>query len=80
MYLVSGIAEIKRKRCCGSRDACSKDNCGHCTNCKDMKKFGGTGKKKQCCVQRQCKVSEVSRIVSYLKLCNYNIKGIMHHK
>ena len=35
-------------------DACNKDNCGQCTNCRDMIKFGSTGTKKKCCVQRQC--------------------------
>ena len=54
MYLANGIVGIKRKQRCGSCDACSKDDCGQCTNCKDMIKFGGTGRKKQCCLQRQC--------------------------
>jgi len=39
VHLVSGIAGIKRKRRCGSCDAYSKDDCGHCTNCQDMKKI-----------------------------------------
>ena len=55
MYLANGIVGIKRKQRCGSCDACSKDDCGQCTNCRDMIKFGGTGRKKKCCVQRQCK-------------------------
>jgi len=60
-YLASGTPGIKRKRRCGLCDACSKANCGQCKNCKDMKDFGGSGRKKQCCVQRQCKVSDVSK-------------------
>jgi len=51
VHLVSGIAGIKRKRCFGSCDACSKDDCGHCTNCKDMEKFGGTDKKAVLCAE-----------------------------
>ena len=29
--------------------------CESCSNCQDMRKFGGPGKKKQCCVKRKCK-------------------------
>ena len=29
---------------------CSEDDCGQCTNCRDMIKFGSTGTKKKCCV------------------------------
>ena len=49
------IDKRKRKQRCGTCGACSKDDCAECVNCKDMVKFGGTGKKKKCCVQRQCK-------------------------
>ena len=28
--------------------------CGECNHCKDMVKFGGTGKSKQACVLRKC--------------------------
>ena len=33
---------------------CKRKDCGSCTNCKDMKKFGGQGKKKQKCIHRVC--------------------------
>lgn len=33
---------------------CSKQNCGKCKMCLDMRKFGGTGKKKKKCQQRVC--------------------------
>ena len=29
-------------------------NCGACTNCKDMKRFGGPGTKKKACIRRCC--------------------------
>ena len=32
----------------------NRKDCGSCTNCKDMKKFGGQGKKKQKCIHRVC--------------------------
>ena len=33
---------------------CNRKDCGSCTNCTDMKKFGGQGKKKQKCIHRVC--------------------------
>ena len=35
-------------------DACQAPDCGKCTNCKDMVKFGGTGRGKQACKLRRC--------------------------
>ena len=29
-------------------------DCGECKHCKDMLKFGGSGRSKQACVQRRC--------------------------
>ncbi len=43
----------KRKRC-GQCTGCLSLDCGTCNFCKDMVKFGGQGKKKQCCKQRKC--------------------------
>jgi len=33
---------------------CSRKDCGKCPSCKDKRKFGGEGKKKQACLLRQC--------------------------
>ena len=44
----------KRKMKCGMCDQCLKLDCGQCRNCKDMTKFGGTGKSKQACMERKC--------------------------
>ena len=33
---------------------CKREDCGTCTNCKDMVKFGGPGRKKQKCALRVC--------------------------
>ena len=44
---------VKRKRC-GSCNGCMATDCGGCGNCRDKKKFGGAGKKKQCCLKRRC--------------------------
>jgi DNA (cytosine-5)-methyltransferase 1 len=43
----------KKKRC-GVCDACQAPDCGKCANCKDMIKFGGTGRGKQACKLRRC--------------------------
>ena len=39
---------------CGECSACITTDCGKCDSCKDMKKFGGPGKKKKCCIERKC--------------------------
>lgn len=43
----------KKKRC-GVCEACQSPDCGSCTHCRDMLKFGGTGRAKQACKQRRC--------------------------
>uniref|UniRef100_A0A673C4R3 DNA (cytosine-5)-methyltransferase 1 n=1 Tax=Sphaeramia orbicularis TaxID=375764 RepID=A0A673C4R3_9TELE len=43
----------KRQRC-GVCEVCQSPDCGKCTACKDMIKFGGSGKSKQACKQRRC--------------------------
>ena len=43
-----------RKRRCNICENCMKKDCGQCTHCKDMIKFGGTGKSKQACEKRAC--------------------------
>ncbi|KAF6206136.1 hypothetical protein GE061_017361 [Apolygus lucorum] len=43
-----------KKLRCGVCEPCQQPDCGSCTNCKDMPKFGGTGKSKQGCVKRKC--------------------------
>jgi len=43
----------RRKRC-GVCEVCQQPDCGKCKSCRDMVKFGGPGRKKQCCVERRC--------------------------
>ena len=43
-----------RKNRCGICDQCTRSDCGVCNHCKDMTKFGGTGRSKQACVERKC--------------------------
>ncbi|XP_011350631.1 DNA (cytosine-5)-methyltransferase 1 isoform X1 [Ooceraea biroi] len=43
----------KRQRC-GICESCQQPDCGTCSFCKDMTKFGGTGRSKQACVRRRC--------------------------
>lgn len=33
--------------------ACQQADCGQCNACRSMVKFGGTGRSKQCCIQRR---------------------------
>nr|XP_009862099.1 Zn-finger (CXXC)-4 isoform X2 [Ciona intestinalis] len=39
---------------CKTCEPCLRPNCGECYNCRDMRQFGGSGKKKQSCIQRKC--------------------------
>lgn len=43
-----------RRTRCGVCDACQTPDCGQCKHCKDMVKFGGSGRSKQCCMERRC--------------------------
>jgi hypothetical protein len=46
--------ERRRRVRCHDCEPCTRDDCGECKYCKDMKKFGGTGVSKQCCLSKQC--------------------------
>lgn len=46
--------KIFKKKRCGMCDACHSPDCGKCSNCKNMIKFGGAGKSKQACQRRRC--------------------------
>lgn len=43
----------KRHRC-GVCEVCQLPDCGKCSHCKDMIKFGGSGRSKQACIHRRC--------------------------
>lgn len=43
-----------RRRRCGACERCQAPDCGKCTACHDMVKFGGKGTAKQSCVERKC--------------------------
>ena len=45
---------MRKRNRCGVCDACQNPDCGECKFCKDMIKFGGSGKTKQCCISRRC--------------------------
>ena len=42
--------------------ACQLPDCGACSACKDMVKFGGSGRSKQCCVHRRCSVMVIGEV------------------
>lgn len=44
----------KKRQRCGYCEVCQQPDCGTCSACKDMTKFGGTGRAKQACKQRRC--------------------------
>ncbi|KOX77963.1 DNA (cytosine-5)-methyltransferase PliMCI [Melipona quadrifasciata] len=47
------ISGPKRHRC-GVCETCQQPDCGVCISCKDMIKFGGSGRSKQACNRRRC--------------------------
>uniref|UniRef100_W5MKZ4 DNA (cytosine-5)-methyltransferase n=1 Tax=Lepisosteus oculatus TaxID=7918 RepID=W5MKZ4_LEPOC len=46
-------SSAKRRRC-GVCEVCQAPDCGKCTACQDMIKFGGSGRSKQACLKRRC--------------------------
>ncbi|CAN7984788.1 unnamed protein product [Ixodes hexagonus] len=44
---------VRRKRC-GVCESCQQPDCGKCKACRDLVKFGGSGRLKQCCEERRC--------------------------
>ena len=49
-----GAVSAPRRTKCGICEACQNQDCGKCRHCKDMVKFGGTGRSKQSCMLRKC--------------------------
>lgn len=47
-------APRRRRTRCKMCEACQRSDCGECTFCLDMVKFGGPGRAKQTCMMRQC--------------------------
>jgi len=62
MYMCSSISSVlifkttggRRQLTCGQCTGCLAPDCGQCINCRDKKKFGGLGKRKQRCKEKQC--------------------------
>ncbi|KAI4893783.1 hypothetical protein NFI96_033972, partial [Prochilodus magdalenae] len=51
----SSISALRRRRVrCKRCEACLRTECGDCTYCRDMRKFGGPGRLKKTCILRQC--------------------------
>ena len=46
-------SNIGRKKRCGICEVCQQPDCGNCRSCKDMVKFGGSGRAKQACLSRR---------------------------
>lgn len=49
-----GNGPRRRRTRCKKCEACQRNDCGECSFCLDMVKFGGPGRAKQTCVMRQC--------------------------
>ena len=51
---VANATQRKRSQRCGECIPCKSKDCQKCSACQDMVKYGGPGKKKQCCINRRC--------------------------
>ncbi|XP_050512373.1 DNA (cytosine-5)-methyltransferase PliMCI [Diabrotica virgifera virgifera] len=49
-----GLEKGPKKKRCGICESCQSPDCGECNHCRDMVKFGGSGKSKQACKRRRC--------------------------
>ncbi|MPC17370.1 Histone-lysine N-methyltransferase 2B [Portunus trituberculatus] len=57
----SGKVPVLRKtQWCGKCPGCTTPNCLKCSNCLDMKKYGGPGTKKKPCIMRKCQNPRLS--------------------
>ena len=43
-------------------EGCLAKDCGVCINCKDMKRYGGPGKKKKACMKRNCLAGNIKQV------------------
>nr|XP_006819064.1 PREDICTED: LOW QUALITY PROTEIN: lysine-specific demethylase 2A-like [Saccoglossus kowalevskii] len=60
---------VRRRRTrCRKCENCLRGDCSKCSFCKDMKKYGGPGRMKQSCLQRQC-LSPVLPHTACCELC-----------
>lgn len=50
----AGNGPRRRRTRCKNCEACQRSDCGECSFCLDMVKFGGPGRAKQTCMMRQC--------------------------
>lgn len=64
--LPSYLQGPKRQRC-GICENCQQPDCGLCNACKDMIKFGGTGRSKQACIRRRCPNMAIQVQINFLK-------------
>lgn len=67
----------KRSRC-GHCTGCQRDNCGQFKYCKDMPQYGGSGKKRQCCIERNCLNISSNNAGKLRNTCVYPACTILH--
>ncbi|KAG0730001.1 Histone-lysine N-methyltransferase 2B [Chionoecetes opilio] len=51
---------LRKTQWCGKCRGCTTPNCLKCSNCQDMKKYGGRGTKKKPCIKRKCQNPRLS--------------------
>ncbi|XP_071945261.1 lysine-specific demethylase 2A-like isoform X2 [Antedon mediterranea] len=67
------ISARRRRTRCRNCDNCLRSDCGQCNFCKDMKKFGGPGRMKQSCINRQC-LAPILPACATCSMCGYEVQ------
>jgi len=65
--------EVEKKRRCRKCGGCLMPDCGQCVFCRDMKKFGGRGRKKKACEKKRCDKLNEDDVRSNLDKESYDI-------
>ena len=52
--------------------------CGACGNCRDMKKYGGPGKRRKACVRRACLAIIKKNIQPAVSSCIIKLHGLLY--
>lgn len=68
--------KLGKKRLHCMCEGCLLDDCGECTNCNDMKKFGGPGRKKQRCIKRKCQLIKGRQITTKVLWLNMRLSMV----
>ena len=65
---IRDVSHAARRTRCGVCEKCQQPDCGKCNACRDMVKFGGSGRAKQCCTERRLVTREIGSLKARLHM------------